>query len=154
MRVARLRSGPRVAPSPAVRRAALLVVLAACLAGSGRQVPLRAPLVPHPPTSFPNPRQLFDILNTPQTAVDACIALSPGTTGEHSDRMRFAIQPDGSVSDIAADGIRSAAAIDCYTRLLASKRYPLPDASTPVDVIVDFNAELRTAWMRAYSLCE
>ena len=129
-------------------------LLVGCLASSGRHVPLRAPVIPHAPTHFPNPRQLFDILNTPQAEVDTCIALSPGTTGDHPDRMRFAIQPDGSVSDIADDGIRSAAAVDCYTRLLASKRYPLPDASTPVEVIVDFNAELRTAWMRAYSLCE
>lgn len=134
-------------------RVALALVVAGCVS-SGRQVPLRVPLVPHAPTGFPNPRQLFDILNTPQMEVDTCIALSPNTTGEHPDRMLFAIQPDGSVSDIAPDGIRSPAAIDCYTRLLASKHYPLPDASTPVSVIVDFNAELRTAWMRAYSLCE
>ncbi len=136
-----------------MHRAVLIVVLAAC-PGSGRQVPLRTPLIPHAPSGFPNPRQLFRILNTPETEVAACLALSPDTTGARPDRMRFAIQPDGSVSDIAAEGIRSAPAVDCYTRLLASKRYPLPDASTPVDVVVDFDAQLGVAWMTSYALCD
>ncbi len=134
-------------------RPALVLLLAACGA-SARAVPLRVPLIPHAPTGFPSPGALYTILNDPIADVRACLALSPGTTGEHPDRMTFAIQPDGSVSDIETEHVRSPAAAACYTQLLASKHYPLPDAKTPVLVVVDFNAELGVAWMRMYSLCE
>lgn len=149
--------------------AILAAVLAGCAGSDSRQIPLRTPLRAHPPTGFPSPGALYEALNA---RLDPCY----GAQSAYAiTEIWFAIQPDGSVSDIELRPTRAAwmtrgvaelehrdpaanhdSAVDCcLLALIESLHFPEPDAITPVDVHVEFHHEpgLTIAWPRSYELC-
>lgn len=151
---------------------ALALLLVSCATTSDtRSIPLRVPLRSHPETGFPSPNGIVGALNTPFASLLRCYDLAGGKTYGITE-IWFAIQPDGSVSDIEVrptttsswldrDGTgdpnagRNPAVDRCLVELVAAKRFPEPDAVTPVDVHATFHREpgMTMALMRSYALC-
>jgi TonB family protein len=133
-----------------------VVLAAACSTSSPRSIPLRTPVIAHAPTGFPTPSRLHEILNEPYADVTRCAELLADRDTVHRAELLFAIQPDGSVSDVAVDRPSGAVALDsCLIELVRAKRFPYPDASTPLDVRVAFDPRVGETMLtiRTYAWC-